>query len=401
MPRVSYVALTSTGDMVTGACEAPSIQDALTQLRSQGLTPIDVSTRWSLRIRRGVTGAQAAQMLRRIATVVGEGGAPLTEVLPSLADEEQTPQLRSVLSGIRDAMLRESVPMSRALARYPEVFPDVVVKRIAAGEAAGGLAHALDDAASFLENAVRTKARIIGALTYPGVLLFLAVAIITALSMTVMPKFAEFYASAHVALPLVSRLVIGGGQLLAHFWFVALGLGIWGTWAARRALLRRDVRRRIDYILWAAPGVRRIIRGLAWARWARVMALLYAQGVPLLEAIELACQASGTAVIRDAAPGLVQYVGERGRLKEAMERAGVFPPMLRTSIGLGEQHGTLGRMLKDAAEWYAREAEGILDQLPNILQPVTIVLIGGLIGMMLLSLYLPMFQMYNLLSRAH
>ena len=399
MARISYVALTRAGETVTGVLEAPTSQEALAQLRDRGLAPLDLKTGWSLSLRKRVGRAQAAQVLRRLATVVARGGAPLTEVLPSLVDEEEVPHVRELLAGVRDGVLRDSLPVSRALGRYPDVFPKAATSRIAAGEAAGSLDRALDDAAMFMEQSVRIRSRIMGALAYPIAIVSLALAIVTGLSVSIMPRFISFYQQSGVPLPLISRIVVGFGLGLAHWWPVVIGLLIAGAWGARRALSRWDVRDRLDYIRWQLPGWRRVERGLAWATWAQAMAMLYTQGTQILEALQLACDAAGTAVLRDTSELLVRRVGESGRLRQAMDEAGVFPPMLRTSVGLGEQHGTMGEMLQDAAGWYAREVEVILDQLPNLLQPAAIVIVGGLVGIMVISLYLPMFNLYSVINR--
>jgi type IV pilus assembly protein PilC len=401
MPTIRYVALTRAGETVAGTLDAATSQEALSQLRDRGLAPLELKAGWSLSLRKRVGRPQAAQVLRRLATVVARGGAPLTEILPSLVDEEEVPHVRALLAGVRDAVLRDSLPVSRAIGRYPDVFPKAATSRIAAGEAAGSLGRALEDAATFLEQSVRIRSRIIGALAYPIVIVSLALAIVTGLSVTIIPRFVAFYKQAGVPLPLISRIVVGFGTGLAHFWPVVIALLIGAGWGARRLLSRQDVRDRLDYLRWQLPGWRRVERGLAWATWAQAMAMLYTQGTQILEALQLACDAAGTAVLRDVSDLLVRRVGESGRLRQAMDEAGVFPPMLRTSVGLGEQHGTMGEMLQDAARWYGREVEVILDQLPNLLQPVAIVIVGGLVGLMVVSMYLPMFNMYGVINRLH
>jgi len=396
--RISYVALTRSDEMITGAIDAGSTAEALSQLRSQGLTPIDVRAGFSLPFGRRVKSTEAAQLMQRLATVVSQGGAPLTEVLPSLVEEEEQPNLRSVLVGIRDAILDDSVPMSKALARFPEVFPDVVVRRVAAGEKAGDLGQALQDGSAFLQGAVRTNARFWGALSYPMVLISIAIGIISMLSVTVMPKYAELYRELHAHIPLPTAIVLGFGQALIHGWFILIPGTPAAVWGTRRLLARRDVRDRLDYWLWNVPGWKRVVRGLAWARFAHVLSILYTEGTPILEAIQVACDASGSAVIRDVAPLLLSGIGERGMLKDAMTQARVFPPMMRTQVGLGEKHGTMPEMLKDTAQWYSREVDQILETLPNKLQPIMIVIVGALIGGMIVSLYLPIFGLPGLIS---
>jgi type IV pilus assembly protein PilC len=404
MPRMSYVALTRGGETVTGWLDAPTLQEGLAQLRSQGMTPLDVSAGWSWRLggglRRRVKPEEAAHLLRNLATIVAQSGAPLSDVLRALVDEEEMPHLRSVLASIADAVLRDARTMSDALARHADIFPPVVIKRVAAGEATGQLGAALEDAASFMESAVTTRKRIVGALLYPGILVGLTLFIVSALSMTVMPKFADFYAQAHVPLPLLSRIVIGFGRALARGWPVIAALLVTGGVAARRAMTKPEVRDRVDRLLWRLPVTGRVTRALAWSRWARVMALLHRTGLPLMQSLQLACEASGTAVIRDVAELLIRRAGGRGgQLRRAMQEAGVFPPLLITRVGIGEARGSMAQMLEDAAAWYDRSVNQVLDQLPTLLQPIMIAFVGGIIGLMVLSLYLPMFHLYGIINR--
>lgn len=406
MPRMSYVALTRGGETVTGWLDVPTLQEGLAQLRAQGMTPLDVSAGWSWGLggglRRRVKPEEGAHLLRNLATIVASSGAPLSDVLPALVREEEMPHLRSVLADISDAVLRDARQMSEALARHSDIFPQVVIKRVAAGEATGQLGAALEDAASFMESAVTTRKRIVGALLYPGILVLLTLIIVSALSMTVMPKFADFYAQAHVPLPLLSRIVIGFGRALARGWPVIAALLMAGGVAARRALARQEVRDRLDRLLWRLPVTGRVTRALAWARWARVMALLHKTGLPLMQSIQLACEASGTAVIRDVAELLIRRAGgQGGQLRRAMQEAGVFPPLLVTRVGIGESRGSMASMLEDAAAWYDRYVNQVLDQLPTLLQPIMITVVGAIIGLMVLSLYLPMFHLYGIINRIH
>ena len=397
--RLSYVASTAAGDRVTGSLEAPSTQDALRRLRERGLTPLDLRQHGWLSFGKGrVKGMQAAQILRRLAAAVTTSGVPLAEVLPALVQEESVPAARSLLSDVQSAVMRETVPLSAALARFPQVFPVIVTKRLAVGEASGDLGPALEDAARFMDHNVQARSKIIRALIYPAAILAMAIGIVTVVSITIVPRFAAFYTQAGARLPLPTQLVVSFGALVADAWWLLVALIFGAVWAARQALARQDVRDRLDYVRWRLWLWRRIERALAWSTWANAVALMYVKNTQLLDALQLACEASGTAVIRDIAPLLRRRVVGKTSLRDAMAETGVFPAVLLTQVGIGERQGTLAELLKDAALWYEREADMILSQLPEILQPVAIVIVGCIIGFMVFSMYLPMFGIYHLIQ---
>jgi type IV pilus assembly protein PilC len=168
---------------------------------------------------------------------------------------------------------------------------------------------------------------------------------------------------------------------------------------ARWALQKPRVHAAMDAFLWEMPGWQRVIRQLAWARFAQVLGMLYRHGADILQCLQLACGAAGTTVIRNKTAFVVGRVGRATPLGEALREAGVFPQRLITIAELGEQHGTLDRMLVDLAGQYTDDVELILEQLPQLIQPITIVFVGSLVGTFLLALYYPMFHLYNIIMK--
>jgi type IV pilus assembly protein PilC len=400
MPQLAYTAISSrTGELVRGSVDAATPREAVARLQAQGLIPVDVRAPGLLGLRRRRIPIQlVANTLQQMAQMLQIGSVPLAQMLASMAEEQEHPGLREVLDQLNRAVVRDGMPLSQAMARMPDVFPAVVAQRVAAGEKDGTLGEALQGSATYLVQMARARARILSAMSYPLVVMGIAVAIISGLSVTVMPRFAAYFVQAHVPLPLMTRLVLGFGQLLAHHaLLVALAI-VAAAAGAARLLARQPVRDTLDRALWRVPGWRRIIRHLAWARFAQTLGALYGHGVNILDALQLACDGAGTAVIRDTAPLLIRRVSQSVPLSAALREAGVFSPRLVTIAAWGERHGTLDRMLLDVAGMYTHDVDVLLEQIPQLVQPVMIVMIGGIVATFLVALYWPMFSLYNVIA---
>lgn len=400
MPQLVYTAISSrTGERVRGALDVATPREAMAQLQGQGLIPIDVRSPGLLGThRRRIHVQLVANTLQQMAQMLNVGGIPLAQVLTSMADEQEHTALRGVLERLKRAVIEEGLALSEAMGKLPDVFPVVAVQRIAAGEKDGTLGEALQGAATYLLQMARARAKFLSALSYPLVVFGIAVAIVSTLSVTVMPRFAAYFVQAHVPLPFMTRLVLGFGQLLArHVLFVAFGLVSLGL-GAGRLLAKQSVRDALDQFLWTLPGWRRIVRHLAWARFAQTLGALYGHGVNMLDTLQLACDGAGTAVVRDAAPLLIRRVSQSVPLSTALREAGVFSPRLVTIAVWGERHGTLDKMLLDVAGMYTHDVDLLLEQIPQLLQPLLIVLIGGIVAVFILSMYWPMFSLYNVIA---
>ena len=403
MATIAYVAQTRAGATVRGQVDAPSVADAIGLLQQQGLTPLDLrGPSWLTALSQGrrIKIQVVAYTLRRMGYMLSKAGVPLPEVLPALAQETEDPGMRAVMQRIAHSVIRDGLSLSEALARVPEVFPAVVTQRIAAGEEDGTLDEAILGAAQYMLQAAKARGKILGAMAYPGVVLALTAAIVSGLSITIMPKFAAYFADAHVPLPLLTRVVLAFGNLLAHGApFLVLAVVAAGA-GARYVFARPDVRAWVDERLWHLPGWKRIVRSLAWARWAYTMAALYGHGIQIVRALELACDGAGTTVIQRVKGRLIQRVTQATPLAVALEETGVFPPLLIKVAAMGEAQGALDRMLEDVGDQYQADVDLLLEHLPQLVQPVLIVVVGAVISVFLLSLYWPLMHLYTTIAAA-
>jgi type IV pilus assembly protein PilC len=401
MPEFAYIAVGPSGER-RGVLSARAEEDAAAQLERMGLVPLSISQKRPgllESLRKGKPKPQqVADAVRNLADLLATGGVPLLQALVSLRQEETSPAMAEVLDGLA-AAVEGGRPLSEAMAARPDVFPEVVVRIVAASEVRGELDKALNEAARYLERSVSTVGKIRGAVAYPAFVLLIALGVVVFMSVGVMPKLAGMFAQSKIPLPLPTRVLLAFGTALAKLWYLAIGV-VAGMVAGARYVLRMPVvRRRIDILAWKLPAVRIFVRNFAYARWSMTVGLMHASGVPLLETLRLARDVSGNAVLYEALGPVTDRVRDGEPLSHALRQTGVFPATVVQMVALGEEHGTLGEMLQRVGRRYEVQTERLLEKLPQFIEPAFIVVIGATVGIMLLAFYWPLVNVYQIAAK--
>lgn len=401
MPEFTYIAIGPSGEQ-KGVLAARTQDDAVQQLERMGLVPLRVAARQESLFRTLLRGRpkpqQVADAVRNLADLLATGGVPLLQALVALRQEETTPAMAELLDSLI-AAVEGGKPLSEAMASRPDAFPEVVVKIVAASEVRGELERALDEAAKFLERGLSTRSKVRGAMAYPAFVLLIAIGVVVFMSVSVMPKLAAMFAQTKIPLPFMTRLLLAFGTTLTRFWYLALGV-LAGLIAGSRYILRMPaVQRRVDVLAWRLPAVRLFVRNFAYARWSMTVGLMHASGVPLLETLRLARDVAGNAVLKDALGPAIDRVRDGEPLSQALKKTGVFPPTIIQMVALGEEHGTLGEMLQRIGRRYEVQTERLLEKLPQFIEPAFIVVIGGIVGIMLVALYWPLINVYQIAAK--
>lgn len=333
---------------------------------------------------------------RQLATLV-KAGMPLLRALRTVSDQVDPGPLREVFVAVaRD--VESGIKLSEALAHYPRWFPPFYVNMVRAGELGGLLDEILRRLAELLEKQARLRQRVKSALMYPAFVMVAALGILTILMAFVVPTFLNMFTELGSALPLPTRILVGACDLIRTWWWAVLA-GLAGLGAAFKALLQTPGGRRVvDRFTLHAPLFGSLVERLLIARFARTFGTLIASGVPILAALETVRATVTNAVIDEALQDVERSLKSGESLARPMELSGAFPPMVTRMVALGEETGQVDRMLMQVADGYEEEVEVQLAGLTQLVEPLLIVFVGGIVGFIVIAMFLPLMSLTKLLG---
>lgn len=399
MPAFDYIAVDAQGSTVSGVLTARDESGAWASLARRDLAPlrvapsshaVETASTWA---GRRLSARDLALTTRRLATLLAV--SPVEEALRTIAAQSESPRLREVLLSVH-AGVSEGYRLSEAMARRPAAFPALYRALVRAGESSGALQPILTRQADLLEREQQVRGKVLAAIVYPLVLATVALGVVAALMIFVVPKVVEQFQSLNQTLPLLTRIVIGTSDLLVN-WGWAFVLGLVALAGALLIALRRPaLKLRFDGWVLRAPVFGRLIRDLHAARLARTLATLTASGVPVLEGLTITARTVGNARLQAATLAMAEAVRAGGSLSGAMRRVGVFPPVLVHMTASGEGGGQLEPMMERAAEYLEREFETFTSVTLSLLEPAIVVVMGGVVAVIVLSILLPILQINTL-----
>ena len=402
MPAYAFEALHPDGQSRKGTLEADTAKAARSQLRSQGLVPLQVqavaastqaASRWS---RRVFGGSALAVWTRQLAGLVGSG-LPLERALASLSSEAETEAERNLVAQLR-AEVNSGSTFARALAQHPQEFSGIYVAVIGAGEQSGKLGLVLEHLANDLEDQQALHAKLLGAALYPAIVSAVALCIVLFLVTYVVPQVASVFAGSKRALPLLTVLMLALSDFVRSYGLWLLLLVAAGALAAQRALRVPALRYRFDAAWLELPVLGRLSRSYNAARFASTLAMLAAAGVPILKALQAASDTLSNEAMRADAQEALVAVREGAPLASALSQKKRFPGLLSMFARLGEQTGQLPAMLQRAAQQLSSEVQRRAMQLATVLEPLLIVVMGLVVMLIVLAVLLPIIQMNQLVK---
>ncbi|MES2834707.1 MAG: type II secretion system inner membrane protein GspF [Pseudomonadota bacterium] len=401
MAAFDYVAVDAGGRTVTGALDAADEAAARVLLDRRKLMPLQLApahrtarTKEKASTAGARIGARAlALTTRQLATLISV--TPLEEALRTLTLQAEQPKVRQVLSRVHGGVL-EGRRLAEAMAAEPRAFPPLYRAMVAAGESSGALQPILERLADGLEREQQVQGKVITALVYPLVLAAVALGVIAALMTFVVPKVVDQFDSMGQTLPLLTRIVIAlSDAMRTGGWAVLLILAL-GAVGFAAAMRNPAFRLRIDTAILTLPVIGRLTRDLHGARMARTLATMTASGLPVLEGLTITARTVHNRRLRLATEAMADAVREGGGLSAAMRRADVFPPILVTMTASGESSGRLEPMLERAADYLEREFSTFTAVMLSLLEPAIIVVMGGVVALIVLSILLPILQINTL-----
>lgn len=410
MPVYAYKGVNQAGRSAKGTISAESPRAARAQMRGQGvfLTEIAESTAGAAAVetKKDKEGGAAfnlhfqlpsripplerAMATRQLATLVA-AGVPLVEALTALVQQTEHKTLAGVLAQVRDKV-NEGSSLADALVSTGR-FDNLYVSMVRAGEASGALEAVLARIADYLEDQVRLNGRVLSILTYPLFMLLFAAVVVGVMVTMVLPQITEMLLAQGLDLPWYTEAVIGGSDLLRGYWWLLILLGI-GLALLYRAVGRtargRDA---LDRFWLGFPVVGRVIRFLAIARLTRTLGSLLASSVNIVQALSIARHVANNSVFESAADAARESIMEGAALATPLKASGQFPPLVTTMVEVGERSGDLEGMLIKVADTYEEQVETSVTRLTSLLEPVLILLMVGIVGIIIMAVLMPMLQM--------
>ncbi len=404
MGAFEYLALDKSGKESKGLLEGDTAKHVRQLLRERHLHPVQVTEvaqkeakrQSTFSLRRGISPGELALVTRQIATL-SQAGLPLEEALLAVSQQNDQPRTKSILLGVRGKVM-EGHTMAEGLAEFPQAFPKLYRATIAAGEQSGHLDIVLERLADYTEARQELRQHITNAMIYPIALIVMSVAIISFMLATVVPKIVNVFANTSAELPALTSGMIATSDFLRNNWLplaIALAAFGYGTWWL---LQKEGPRRRYHQLLLSTPITGRLTRGINTARFTRTFSILAGSGVPVLEAMKISAEVIENLPMRDAVNDAAIRVREGASISKSLQTSRLFPPMMIHLISSGEAGGRLEEMLTRAATGQEREVDGLIAALLGILQPLLIIIMGGVVLTIVLAILLPIFEINNLIQ---
>jgi type IV pilus assembly protein PilC len=397
-----YRIVDAGGKRTKGRIEAATEAAAAQQLRQQGLAPLSISESGSLLHKElsipGVTGRTTLKDLsvfsRQFATMSGSG-VSLLRALSVLEDQAGKSTLKKATSEVH-ADVEAGVSLSVALTKHPKVFPALMIAMIRAGETGGFLDGALDQVAVTFEKDANLRGKIKSALTYPVVVLGFTVLLITGVLIFIVPTFETMFHQLGGELPAPTQVLVTASHNMSWAGPLLLVVTVGGTAALRRALRAKpNLRLAFDRLKLRLPVFGKLFTKIAISRFARNLSTLLAVGVPVMQALSVVGETTGNAVISAAMVDLQGAVRDGLPMSVPLRRHSIFPKMVCQMIEVGEESGQLSQMLDKIADFFDREVDSAAESLTASIEPIMVLLMGGVVGSMVICLYLPMFMIYQ------
>ena len=391
-----------TGKLVSGQLIGDSETLVLQKLREQGYTPVEVrkanaGVKMEINLRPGrVKLKDLSVFCRQFATMVNSG-LPILRALAILSEQTPSKELAKILVQVRTDVEQGS-SLSGALAKHPKAFNDLFVAMVRAGETGGVLDDTLLDIADTIETEVELRRKIKSAMTYPVVVVILVVLIMAAMLLFIVPQFETIYASLNSSLPLPTRLLLGASKLVRTYWWMVILGAIGGRYAFRRYKATPQGRAQIDQVKIRVPVFGPLFHKVALARFASTFGMLLKSGVPILQAMDIVKETVNNRVIARAVDDVKGSVREGESIAKPLGKHAVFPPMVVQMLAVGEETGAVDTMLEKVAQFYNSEVEATVDALTSLIEPLLIAVIGGAVGAAVIALYMPMFNIINLIQ---
>jgi len=400
----TYQVKDGKGRLHSGELAAPSSASAAQALRDRGYTPLSIEAKKVSALQKElkipgfgrVKQKDLAIFSRQFATMIN-AGLSLLRSLDILAEQTPNATLAGVIREVKTSV-EKGMSLSEAMQKHPKAFDRLYVAMVRAGEVGGVLDSTLVRLADTLERGVELRGKVKSAMTYPTAVLGLVLLILTAMLVFVVPMFEGMYADLGGTLPAPTRVLLGLSRFMVSYWYIILGIGAGGIFGFRRWVSTDHGRFAFDRIKLKVPVFGGLARKSAIARFSETLASLTRTAVPILQAMDIVSETAGNEVVARAIRDVQASVKEGDSIASPLAQHPIFPPMVVQMLAVGEETGALDTMLDKLADFYNAEVNATVDSLTSLLEPLLMVVLGGTVGSMIVALYMPMFNLINLVQ---
>jgi type IV pilus assembly protein PilC len=406
MPSYAYTIRDPAGGLKQGLSDAENESAAARRLQEQGYTVVKIQQAKTAKPRSIGGGFGRVKLgdksifCRQFSTMV-DAGVSLVRCLSVLAEQTASPKLRRIIMDV-EAEVQGGQPLSKALAKYPAVFDNLFIGLVRAGEVGGALEESLQRLSTFLEKDMELRRKVRGAMTYPVIVMVVALCIVIGLVTFILPKFISLFAELGMkddAMPVMTLMLMNFSHFLTSKWYIMIAILVTFVITFRLFVRTRVGRRVYDRIKLRAPVFGKLNHRICLARFSRTLSTLLVSGVPILQALETVAGAVSNEIVSDAILEARSRIREGDRIGDPLQKSKLFPPMVVQMISIGEESGALDQMLTKVADFYEAEVDAALQSLTAAIEPLMIVFLGGAVGFIVISMFLPLITVIQNLSQ--
>ncbi len=393
MPVFAWEGRLADGTLRKGELEADSKAAVNMVLRRQRVVPTKIRPKRKdiVLFEQGVKIKEVVVFTRQFATMIN-AGLPLVQCLDILGSQQDNPTFKKVVAQIKHDVEGGST-FADSLKKHPKLFDNLYVNLVAAGEIGGVLDLVLNRLAQYMEKNEALKSKVKGAMTYPIIVLCVAMGVVAVLMLFVIPTFQDMFAQFGSSLPGPTQLVVDLSHFFRSYWLVMLGVIVLMVIAFKMVKKRERGQYYLDSLALKLPVFGTLIRKVAVAKFTRTLGTMITSGVPIMDGLDITSRSAGNKVVEEAIRNVRSAISEGKTMAEPLEQSGIFPGMVVQMIAVGEATGAMDQMLSKIADFYDEEVDTAVEALTSALEPLLMVFLGGIIGFVVVAMYLPIFQM--------
>ncbi|MGE0614566.1 MAG: type II secretion system inner membrane protein GspF [Bacteriovoracia bacterium] len=408
MPIFEYKALQSSGKAEKGLIEAENVKAARTKLKKKGLIVTSIGEK-NARTKGGarsggsslfagrVSYQEISLMTRQLASLV-KANIPLVEALNALVDQTDNDRLKVIISQVRQDV-NEGSSLAKAMAPHPKIFDNIFVNMVEAGESSGTLSLVLVKLADLKAAQVRLRGKVISGMTYPVLMMIVAAVLMLVIFSFVIPKLTKVFKSMNKPVPTITKVLMDISDVVNAYWYLIVGGSIFGLISFLRYINTEKGRQKWDGFKLRMPMFGSLFRMVAVTRFASTMGTLLSSGVPILTAMKISKNLVGNVLIAEAVENARENITEGQSIADPLRRSGEFPPLVTHMISIGEKTGELPDMLRNISETYEEQVNAKIEGMTAALEPLMIIFMGGMVGFIVLSIFIPLLDISNIQSR--